>query len=269
MKFWWLCLISLAQLGAAEVTRVTSPAIPGLDRTEMWFAKTASNPRAVLVLCPGMNGSAEAMVRDKTWQTFASRNKIGLAGLSFSSDPKELYDGRGYTFPEQGSGDLLLQNLRKEYGADLPLLLYGFSSGALFTELFVAWKPDLVLGWCAHGTGHFEKNPGKWPPGLVSCGQLDSQRYGAALTHFKKGRSAGGSLLWIGLPRTSHEWPPELHEFVRKYFAALMDNHSPGLWVDVDSEKTIPEFEASREPSLSGWLPSKDLEQPWKALNDP
>ncbi len=269
MKIWLLSFISLAHLGAADVTLVSSPGIPELNRSDIWFAKTVTTPRAILVLCPGMNGSAEAMVRDKTWQDFAIRNKLGLAGLFFASDPKVLFDGRGYTFPEQGSGDLLLKCLREKYGRDLPLLLYGFSSGAYFTELFVAWKPDCVLAWCAHATGHFAETPGKWPPGIVSCGQLDTQRYGSALMHFKRGRKAGGPLLWIGLRDAGHQWPRELHDFVREYFATLLYAPPSSVWVDVDSEKLISDAQASREPSLSGWLPSRNLEKPWKTLNEP
>lgn len=269
MKLVLMFFLAVSSLGAAEVRMIASPMIPGLTRSDLWVAETSPNPRAILVLCPGMNGSAEQMVRDKTWQDFAARHRLGLAGLSYASENKDLFAGKGYTFPDQGSGDLLLGTLQKHYRKNLPLLLYGFSSGAYFTELFVAWKPDSVLAWCAHATGRYEENPAAWPPGIVSCGQMDSERYGAAMTHFKKARRAGGQLLWIGLPGQGHTWPTALHDFVRDYFAALLSNSGQGLWVDIDTETRLTDKQAASTPSLSAWLPSAQLESSWKKLNEP
>jgi len=240
-----------------------------MTRADLWFVETARNPKAALVLCPGMNASGEFMVRDSRWQDFARKNKLALIGLSFASPSGDLFSGHGYTFPEEGSGDILLSAIRKEFGKDLPILLFGFSSGAYFTELFVQWKPERVLAWGAHATGRYEESPREWPPGIVSCGEKDTQRHGAALMHFKKGRAAGGKLLWISLPNCAHQCPEELNQFVRDYFEAILHQRQSTKWVDIDTKRLLTESEALLQPSLSGCLPSNKLLEPWKNIHHP
>ncbi|MFA6175301.1 MAG: hypothetical protein WC765_01835 [Phycisphaerae bacterium] len=252
---------------AVETSKVSFPAPQGMTQADVWFADTAKNPKGVLVLCPGMNGSGEPLVADPQWQSFASRNHLALAGLSFSSPPAQLYAGFGYTFPDQGSGEILLSAVRKQYGRDLPLLLYGFSSGAYFTELFVNWRPDSVIAWCAHATGRYEESPRCWPPGIVSCGELDGTRLGAALTHFKRGRVAGSSLLWVEVNGAGHQWTEKLNSFVRDYFSAILNRSGNGIWIDVENGEKLTENIAAKQPSLSAWLPSKDLLQKWIGLS--
>lgn len=259
----------LPDLTAREVEKVALTPAAHMTRAELWFAPAVRNPQAILVLCPGMNGSGESLARDPEWQAFAKRNNLGLVGLSFASAPEDLYGGLGYTFPEQGSGEVLLQGLRQHYGRELPILLYGFSSGAYFTEKFVQWNPKSVMAWCALGTGRYEDNPLQWPPGIVACGEQDRGRYGAALMHFKKGRAAGSNLLWISLPDCGHQWPAELHEFVQTYFEAILHGPKSPQWVDIDSEKDLTVEQASIQPSLSGWIPNRSLVESWKSIHQP
>jgi hypothetical protein len=263
-----LIVCSLSPLCAQEVSQYIGPTGGNMTRADIWFCNTVPNPRAILIICPGINGSAENFARNPKWQSFAMENNIALAGLSFASPTTDLYAGRGYTYPEQGSGRILLDAIKVKYGKDLPLILYGFSSGALFTELMVNWKPDQVLTWCAHATGRYENNPKPWPPGIVSCGENDSERFGAALTHFKKGRAAKSELLWIGLKNCNHEWPDRLHDFVQHYFAEVLKSGHDDTWVDIDTMRSLSDSMARRRPALSGWLPSKDLFDEWKMINE-
>lgn len=263
-----LLIWSISTLFAQEVTQYTTPPARDITRSDIWFCDTTPFPKAVLLICPGMNGSAESFVRDATWQQFAKDNDLALAGLSFASPSEDLFAERGYTYPEQGSGKLILDAIKTKYGKELPLILYGFSSGALFTELFVNWKPTKVITWCAHATGRYEPNPKPWPAGIVSCGEGDSQRFGAALTHFKKGRATKSPILWIGLKNTGHEWPERLHVFVRNYFTEVLKDGKTDTWVDIDIRKTISDAASRRQTALSGWLPSKDLFEEWRILNE-
>jgi len=257
----WLCVLQ-----AAPVKKIALTPSHEMTRADLWVAETTDHPVAILVLCPGMNGSPEAMIRDKTWQDFAQQNHLALVGISFASKPADLKAERGYTFVDRGSGNLLLSALRVEFKQDLPLLLCGFSSGAYFTELFVAWKPQRVLAWSAHATGRYENEPGIWPPGIVSCGEEDYARYGAALMHFKKGRAAGSKLLWVGLPKYAHAWPVALQAFIRQYFVAILFQNK-GAWVDIDTGNALSESETMAKPAISAWLPGISLLQPWKQLN--
>lgn len=250
-----------------ETSNLSFPPPSGMTRADVWFANTAKDPKAVLVLCPGMNGNGKPLVEDPKWQNFAAGNRLALAGLSFASPPSQLYANTGYTFPEQGSGEILLAAVRERFGRDLPLLIYGFSSGAYFTESFVNWRPDSVVAWCAHATGRFEDCPKAWPPGIVSCGESDGTRLGAALTHFKKGRAAGSRLLWTEVGGCGHQWPEKLDSFVRDYFFSLLNPAGSGIWIDVETGEVLAENAAAKQPTMSGWLPAKELLQKWTSIN--
>lgn len=269
MRIILIILFSAAAVNATEVHKVSFPPPPNMTRAEVWFAATSQRPRAVLVLCPGMNGSAESLVRNRAWQDFATRNDLALAGLSFASSSDTLFADRGYTLAESGSGRILLQAVRSACGRDLPLMIYGFSSGAYFTEMMAAWRPEAVKAWCAHATGRFDTKPGRVSPGIVSCGEHDAPRYGAALMHFQRGRATSSRLLWISLRNCGHEWPEELDSFVRCYFEALLRGPEEGEWVDIDKKIPLTPAEASRQPTISGWLPSANLLKSWQTLHHP
>lgn len=105
--------------------------VEGINRVELFYLKSFSQPAAVLVLSPGCNGSGEKLVRSPGWQKFASDHHLGLVGLSFASPDKALHDVTGYYYACQGSGEKLLEGIHKIYGKDLPLLLFGFSERGL------------------------------------------------------------------------------------------------------------------------------------------
>lgn len=210
------------------------------------------------------------MIRQREWQEFACEQKLGLAGLSFASNGEFLSDcGRGYYSAAKGSGQVLLDGIRKIYGRELPLLLYGFSGGAHFTSGFVEWKPERVISWCAYSAGWWDtplKAPVN-PPGIVACGDNDP-RYGATMIYFKQGRAAHKPWLWISLPAIGHATSPRLEDFIRDYFAAVLKRPRPkGMWVDVDLEVPSSESLRNGQPSLTGWLPDANLFEKWTAIN--
>lgn len=260
---------------AAEVATFNLSHAPNMNRTDLYYETTSENPRAVLILSPGVNGSGEGLIRSPAWQEFAQRNHLGLVGLSFSSPEKAIHDGTGYYYASKGSGDKLLEGIRKIYGKDLPLLLYGFSGGAHFTSRFEEWAPSRVIAWCADSAGWWDepKPSGVSPPGIVACG-VNDPRYGASLSYFKQGRAAGKTWLWVSLPKIGHQASPALEEFARKYFEAVLKRGrssglSGGVWVDVDTKNIINASQAFAIPSESGWLPDSSLTKDWSKIHDP
>lgn len=251
-----------------------------MDRADLYYEISVDNPHAVLVLAPGCNGKGESLIRSPVWHQFAKRNHLGLVGLSFKSPEKALHDGTGYYYALKGSGEKLLEGIRKTYGKDLPLLLYGFSGGAHFTSRFEEWAPFRVVAWCADSAGWWDmpKSAGISPPGIVACGENDP-RYGASLSYFKQGRAAGKPWLWVSLPKIGHQASPALEEFVRKYFEAILARTatlnssalSPtnGIWVDIDTKKVLSLLEAEALPSESGWIPSQALVDDWRKIHEP
>jgi len=259
-------------LPAVTIEKISLPVVADIQRADIYYVKCAAAPKAILVLCPGYNGSGEVLIQETTWQKFVGENNLGLVGVSFASDAEALKGGRGYYYASQGSGELLLQAIRQAYGQDLPLLIYGFSGGAQFTSRFVEWKPDRVIAWCAYSAEWWDKpaKSEKMPPGIVACGDED-ERLGASLIYFKQGRAMKKPWLWIDLPKAGHAWSALLDDFVRAYFEIILygDGKSPGIWVDIDTMKKYPNQKDIVYSSESAWLPSEDLLPLWKKIDVP
>lgn len=268
----WLCLLLAIQtVVASEIQTLKLTPIANMDRAELHYIKTVFNPKAVLVLCPGFNGSGEGLIRSQIWQNFAKREKLELVGLSFASSVRTLHNGTGYYYASKGSGQVLLDGIRQIYGKDLPLILYGFSGGAHFTGRFTEWNPERVLTWCAYSAGWWDVPEASetTPPGIVACGDAD-HRYGASLIYFKQGRAVGKPWLWVSLGGVGHVGSRQLDEFVRNYFSTLLASRTQhGVWVDVDTKKVVTQKKAIAQPSLSGWLPSEQLLEAWKKIHMP
>jgi len=263
-----------AALHADDIEKRSLPPGADLQRADLFAWKSSYRPEAVLVLCPGCNGSGEGLVRQRVWQDFAKKHKLGLVGLSFASEASLLTNGRGYYHASRGSGDLLLEGIREIYGEELPLLLYGFSGGAHFTARFVEWKPDQVRAWCAYAAGWWDepKRTEENPPGMVACGDQD-ERYGASLFYFKQGRALGKPWLWVSIPQTGHSVSPPLEVFVRKYFTGVLKGglnpQQDGVWLDIDQETRAEQDTVKEMPSVTAWLPDKKLLQSWINLHEP
>lgn len=226
-----------------------TPAV-GMVRADLWYLPPGGEERGVLILCPGVNGNGRLMCEEGEWRKFVSEQHIGLVGLSFAS-PEESVRDSGYYHMKHGSGELLLAGIRKIYGKELPLYLYGFSGGAQFTARFVTWKPKAVSGWCAYSAGRWDE-PGAghdYPPGIVSCGSRD-YRYEDCRKFFDQGNTLGAPWLWCRVEGAEHEMSPPLEAFARKYFAALLN----------------PDGKAELIPEC-GLLPNGGLLEAWKALN--
>jgi pimeloyl-ACP methyl ester carboxylesterase len=108
---------------------------------------TSNTATKLLLLVPGYNGSSEAML-DERWKTFAEKHGLVLLALTFKTTPEELQRGRGYYYPEQGSGaevERMLEQVGKETGVQTDkILIFGFSAGAHFAHRFALWKPERV-----------------------------------------------------------------------------------------------------------------------------
>lgn len=270
--FPWVCVVMWLALLPADFYDRAAAWLRGGKRAAAPREDETAPPRAVLVLCPGFNGNGRNLIRRPEWIDFAKTHDLGLVGLSFASPREAVHDGTGYYYASKGSGAILLDGIRRIYGTELPLILYGFSGGAHFTSRFVEWKPEAALTWAAYSAAWWdEPEPAQVaPPGLVACGDEDYQRYGPSLFYFKQGRAADKPWLWASLPGIGHRRTPELDQFVRAYFAALLasEEQTP-VWVDVYSKNELSEGEARKHPALSGWLPCEAMLEQWQAVHEP
>jgi len=266
-----LFALSFSAIANGEVEMVRMETAPNMIRADLYYQTPLSTPKAVLVLCPGANGEGKDLIEAAAWMDFAKQNQLGLVGLSFASTVTAIHDGSGYYYASKGSGQKLLDGIKKIYHKDLPILVYGFSGGAHFTSRFEEWMPQRVIAWCADSAGWWDV-PVKSnfsPPGIVACGDKDP-RYGASLTYFKQGRASAKPWLWVSLGGIGHAGSPKLDDFVRSYFASVLDsNAKKSAFVDIDLKTVLQSPEAQASPSLTGWLPSDTLLASWRIIHEP
>ena len=256
-----------------EINKISLPLIHDLQRADLYVLKLTEHPVGLLVLSPGCNGNGKDWIQNPVWQQFARDHNLALVGVSFASDVSLLTSGRGYYYARQGSGQLLLDGIRHIFPQDMPLILYGFSGGAHFTSRFVEWKPKQVIAWCAYSAEWWDKPvlSDNCPPGLVVCGEED-ERLGASLVYFKEGRALGKPWLWVIASKTGHSICAPVEDFIRDYFAAVLDGNgstSSGAWVDINLKAKTEQDTVTSQPSATGWLPDLKLLNEWQAVHHP
>jgi len=228
---------------------------------------------AVLVLCPGMNSDGAHFLSEEAWVAFAEDHQLGMIAVNFSSDPEQMYGSEqaGYYWPEQGSGDALLDAITLTYGQELPIVIYGFSGGAQFTSRFVEWVPDRIVTWAAY-SAQFWDDPlaaESTPPGIVACGELDGARWFPSFSYFYKGRVLGKPWTWVSILETGHHRKGSFEVFVRAYFSSILVSESSATkaLVDVDTEQMEEAEDSSLQPGLLSWLPDASLLPQWQKLH--
>jgi hypothetical protein len=116
-----VCLLTLLCCGlpaAEEKLRVTAH---GMQVAFCAWQATSTKPsNGVLVLVPGYNGDGAAML-DARWKLFAETHRLVLLAPTFQVAEQQLQQGKGYYYPEQGSGAVMeqaLQDVRLRTGVD-------------------------------------------------------------------------------------------------------------------------------------------------------
>jgi pimeloyl-ACP methyl ester carboxylesterase len=269
-----LALVTTALL-RADVATIVAAKVPDVVKANIHYETSLPPTNGVLVLLPGMNGDGRLLMREKAWQVFAQDNGLGLSSVSFISSPSLLYGypAKGYYYPEHGSGDALLNALRRVYGKHVPILLYGFSGGAQFGSRFVQLYPDNVLGWAAYSASF-------WPapvladqitaPGIIACGELDADRYGPSFDYFQKGRRKHARWTWVSLYNVGHARNEQFEDFVRTYFDALLSrNFDRAEWRDNFTKQSVSQDARLLNPALSVWLPTPEVAERWLKIHHP
>jgi len=239
-----------------------------------WHAAEArGDEKAVLVLCPGMNQDGAFFLRESPWMDFADAHDLGVVVIAFESDAEKMYgDAReGYYWPEQGSGEALLEAVRETYGEDLPILVYGFSGGAHFASRFAEWAPGRVTAWAAY-SAQFWDSPGRNdadPPGIVACGEHDGARWHPSFSYFYEGRDLSKPWIWVSLPETGHVRHGAFERFVRGFFADVLAGGGSRVFVDIGTGVEHPGEGAALQPELLAVLPSGELLAAWRELHAP
>lgn len=259
-------LLSLFILSGSDAT--------GADDVLDWHAaEVRGDEKAVLVLCPGMNGNGAFFLEESKWMDFAKTHRLGVIALAFRSDPGGMYGEarQGYYWPEQGSGEALLSAIRETYGEDLPIIIYGFSGGAQFAGRFVEWMPERVIGWAAYSAQFWDapKPHAVTPPGIVACGEHDGSRWHPSFSFFYQGRALGKPWIWVSLRDTGHVRHGAFESFVREFFEMTLMGESRDYYVDVGTCDPVADETATLQPELLAVLTSESLFKSWSAIHAP
>jgi pimeloyl-ACP methyl ester carboxylesterase len=246
-----------------------------ITKAEIYHESTLPPTNGLLVLCPGMNGDGRVLATEQPWLNYAKINGLGLVSISFSSPPALLYGNpaKGYYYPEQGSGDALIAGLKKIYGKDVKILLYGFSGGAQFGSRFAELYPERMLGWAAYSASFWKTPDSANPttsPGIVACGEFDAERYGPSFAYFQQGRRKDARWTWVSIGNVGHMRHKRFEEFVRAYFAAVLNGKfDHAQWLDAETKQPTTEDERLLNPALSAWLPTPEVADLWLKLHHP
>lgn len=188
-----------------------------------WQAEGAKAGTGVLVLVPGYNGTGEQML-DARWKAFAMRHRLVLLAPTFHAEGNENNEGKGYYYPEQGSGEVMekgLAGVRKRTGVETnQVLFFGFSAGAHYAHRFALWKPERVKAFVAYSAGWWSEPTArvKDVPALLMCGEAD-ERYAATREFFKKGQRLGCPWVWRSYKETGHVLTPAVREMAEVFLA--------------------------------------------------
>jgi predicted esterase len=283
-----ICFLRAEQVEVEVIQHSFNPPL-NMTRADVYSVKTSYRPKAVLVLCPGCNGSAEGTIAEKPWRDFAAENGIGLSGIAFSSDQSLFEAKRSYQFASEGSGQVLIDALHKIYEEDLPVFIYGFSAGAQFAARFTEWKPERVKGWCAYAAGSWDEPQAdrKFPPGIIATGEEDKDHLAWAMLHYRKRRELGMKLFLVRVPHNGHTIDSRVDTLVRNYFACLLEDTLPleenaseledssistgkeaGIWFDLENKEEVSKGKAKRIFEKTGWLPDRKLIPLWEKIRE-
>ncbi|MCS6245418.1 MAG: hypothetical protein H2172_16420 [Opitutus sp.] len=275
LRVYFALLLLGSPLARAEWVTTSLPRVNDLTKAELFHETSLTPTNGVVVLLPGMNGDGKVMLGETPWRDFAKTHGLGLVGVSFSSPPALLYGNpaKGYYYPEQGSGEALINGLHKIYGKNVKILLYGFSGGAQFGSRFAELYPEKMLGWAAYSAS-FWKNPNSAgpnsAPGIVACGEFDAERYGPSFAYFQQGRRKDARLTWVSIGNVGHMRHKRFEEFVRAYFVAVLNGKfDHAKWLDAETKLPTTEDDRLLNPALSVWLPTSEIADSWLKLHHP
>jgi pimeloyl-ACP methyl ester carboxylesterase len=234
---------------------------------------------SVLVLVPGYNGDGVRML-DGRWKAFAEKNALVLLAPTFHAEGNENNQGKGYYYPEQGSGKVMekaLRDLKQRTGVNTDkVLFFGFSAGAHYVHRFALWRPKRVKAFVAYSAGWWSDPSGKLKsvPALIMCGDSD-ERYTPTFEFFKKGQKLGCPWIWRSYANTDHVLTPavrDMAEVFLAYYAKGRPVMPPRTQIDaerwygdIQTFKVVGEAEKTSIPEDQRIeLPSKKVADVWE-----
>jgi pimeloyl-ACP methyl ester carboxylesterase len=242
-----------------------------------WRDDGAEVATGVLVLVPGYNGKGEHMM-DAQWKAFATKYHLVLLAPTFHAEGHENNQGKGYYYPEQGSGEVMekaLAELKKRTGAETEkVLFFGFSAGAHFSHRFALWRPRRVKAFVAYSAGWWSEPTVQLRsvPALVMCGETD-ERYAATFDFFKRGQRLQCPWIWRSYKNTGHVMTPTVRNMAEVFLGYHSQNgahQQPILrYGDIQTFKSASQVDKeSVAEEFRIELPSREVADAWEKENE-
>jgi hypothetical protein len=267
-----ITVITSAYAEPPQITRTSLPTTDWIQRADLYFSRTTTEPLGWLLLCPGRNGNGEGLLREEKWHAFAKQHKLLMCGVSFDSSRKDDLVGR-YTEVHRGSGALVVEACDAYAGRELPFLIVGFSAGARFTTNFIAWKAERVLAWSAQAVGHWPEPSAavSYRPGIIASGEHDAASWFASLQYFQASRELGKKVIWLSLKNLGHRRSPVLDQFTRDFFSGQLraEKESTDHWRDIYNKRSLSADDAESNAIFATWLPTQALAELWETIHQP
>jgi len=209
---------------------------------------------------------------DARWRAFAEKHRLALLAPTFKGLPQELHRGRGYYYPEQGSGaevERMLEKAARETGVSTDkILIFGFSAGAHFAHRFALWKPQRVKAFVAYSAAWWSEptEAMRAVPALILCGESDEVRFEPSRKFFEQGHALRLPWIWRSYVGVGHTLTPRIRDLAEAFLAAqLAEGNVPLLYGDVQTYRVVSEEDKeSILPEVRVVLPSREFAEIWE-----
>ena len=240
--------------------------------------------KGILVLVPGHNSNGLYMKDNPEWISFAEQNDLALVACYLLGNH---YDKR-YYLAGGGSGYALvtaLDNFASETGMNelstLPIAIYGYSDGAIFSYTFTCNIPQRIAAFVSIKGGYFPfmadeisvKTPGMFIYGELD---LDTRNYESKEVFINYRRESDAQWILIEHKGYGHELGNE-NDIVKPFLATAcqlrIDNDSHQLnTIENESgylgSQSYEDYWSYQEypydPDYASWLANEDFAEIWK-----
>jgi pimeloyl-ACP methyl ester carboxylesterase len=201
----------------------------------------------------------------------ADREGVILLAPTFQATKSEIENRKGYYYPAEWSGGVLLRaldELRRRTGCETDtVFLCGHSAGAHFAHRFAIWRPDRVAAFAAYSAAWWDEPTAemKQVPALIMCGEADL-RYETTLEFLQRGLAQDSPWVWRGYAATGHEMTPAVQRmaavFLEHYLRGERDEPFVG---DLQTYDVLPWAEREEIPEVARVrLPSRKVAETWR-----
>ena len=213
----------------------------------------------ILVLLGGRGWSGMKTINETGFSQLADRNGWCLLSPSFL---------RGkYWELESGSLQVLIsaiESLRRRYALrPLPVFMFGYSAGAQLLCAILSQTAIPIAAWGVYGCGVYPDKTVVISPGVVVCGDKDSERFQISREFVYRYREAGGLVLWKPVS-SGHELNALATRLTELFFEAVASGKPCMLWGEDDTMHIRPKEEIDIE--FLNPLHNKRLSELWRGL---